>query len=215
MESTNPTKSESSLQVIDKKIDQLIEEILPYSPYILRVQQSHGRRLPAPSQSYHWMKGTPFSLEEQELQYMTFRRPHDGMLHAHGQWDDGNGGIAPRDGTASQTSSGRTPFQNQSAKKKISFADYKNRDRSQTTNGSAPATQGEQEAESKLKNQGSIVTKDVRGDNINKVTGETHSLVKKKSQTGSQDEKRYDEMRSAVMPVYANNIKNHEGFDTP
>ncbi|KAL9099885.1 MAG: hypothetical protein Q9163_004677 [Psora crenata] len=143
-ELTRPTKSTSSLPgTLDAKLDRLIREILPPTPYILRLEQSHGRRLPTPSQSYHWMQGTLFSNDEQELQYMTFRRPADGMLHAHGQWDDGKGGIALRDGPASQTSSGRTPLQNQSVKKKISLADYKKRDKTRIANGTTPAAQPE------------------------------------------------------------------------
>lgn len=52
------------------------------------------------------------------------------MLRAHGQWDNGNGGLAPTEEPPSQTSSGRTPLAGQSAIKRISLADYKNRDKS-------------------------------------------------------------------------------------
>ena len=63
---------------------------------------------------------------------MTFRRPLDNMLHAHGQWDDGRGGIAPRDNLLSHNSSGHTPLQGPGVKKKITLADYKNRDKGKT-----------------------------------------------------------------------------------
>ena len=61
---------------------------------------------------------------------MTFRRPLDNMLHAHGQWDDGRGGIAIHDKSLSHNSSGHTPLQGLGVKKKITLADYKNRDKS-------------------------------------------------------------------------------------
>ena len=125
--STTVAKSQDA---IDSRLDQLIKDVLPSSPYILRLQQAPGRRLPQPSQAYHWKLGDLFTLGEQELQYMTFRRPMEGMLQAHGQWDDGNGSIAPRDQTISHTSSGQTPLQGSSVKKKITLADYKNRDKS-------------------------------------------------------------------------------------
>ena len=127
---SSPITSVKPQNAFDHRLDHLIKDILPSSPYILRLQQSPGRRLPQPSQSYHWKLGDLFTLGEQELQYMTFRRPMDGMLQAHGQWDDGNGGIAPRGQNISHASSGQTPLQGSGVKKKITLADYKNRDKS-------------------------------------------------------------------------------------
>lgn len=75
------------------------------------------------------MKGIHFAPNEQELQYVTFRRHSDSMLHAVGLWNDGNGSIASQEESQSQTSSGRTPVGAPGAKKKMTLAEYKNRDK--------------------------------------------------------------------------------------
>ncbi|KAL9125475.1 MAG: hypothetical protein Q9217_005328 [Psora testacea] len=188
---------------LDASLDQLIKEVLPSSPYILRLQQSHGRRLPTPSQSYHWMQGTLFSPNEQELQYMTFRRSMDGMLHAHGQWHDGNGGIVPGDQSISQTSSGRTPLQSQGVKKKISLADYKNRDRNKNMNGDLSAAQQAQEATSTGPEQGGGQMKDIKNEDAHKVKSDNNmSIVGQEvevtKQTGSLGKKRTADVLTAT-----------------
>lgn len=114
---------------VDAKLERLRKDILPSSPYLLRLKarsaQYHAR------DRYYWRKDTHFDEDEEELQYLTFRQLHeDTLLHAHGQWDDGNGGIAPKELPSSQASSGRTPVAAQVAKKKISLADYQKLDKS-------------------------------------------------------------------------------------
>ena len=113
---------------LDAKLDRLTRDVLPSAPYLLRLRdrsaQYHIR------DRYYWKKDTHFNEDEEELQYLTFRQTHDGtILHAHGQWDDGSGGIAQKEFPSSQTSSGQTPLAGQAAKKKISLADYKKLDK--------------------------------------------------------------------------------------
>ena len=124
---------------LDAKLDRLKRDVLPPAPYLLRLRdrsaQYHVR------DRYYWKKDTHFNEEEEELQYLTFRQTHDGtILHAHGQWDDGNGGIAPKDFPSSQTSSGQTPLIGQAAKKKITLADYQKLDKSKPRTSEVNAT---------------------------------------------------------------------------
>lgn len=116
---------------VDARLDRLIKDVLPPAPYLLRLRnpsaQYHGR------ERYFWRKDTPFKEDEEELQYLTFRPTHDGtILFAHGQWDDGNGNIAPKEFLSSQNSSRQTPSTGQVPKKKITLADYAKMDKSKT-----------------------------------------------------------------------------------
>ena len=106
---------------IDARLDELIKNVLPYTPYILRLQQPHGK-LSQPLLYHHWSIGTPlFSQEERELQYLTFRQSPEGMLHSQGNWDDGKGAFPALKKAPNQ----------EAAKKKISFA-FVNRDKSKS-----------------------------------------------------------------------------------
>ena len=74
---------------------------------------------------------------------MTFR-PHpdpEGLLVSHGGWDDGNGGIERPEDSRNKSGSGRTPLQGQTFKKKIKFADYKNRDKTKSIGKDAATAQ--------------------------------------------------------------------------
>ena len=113
---------------LDAKFDRLIRDVFPPAPYLLRLRhpsaQYHGR------DRYYWRKDTHFQEDEEELQYLTFRPNHDGtILYAHGQWDDGNGSMAPKDFPSSQASSGQTPSTGLAPKKKITLADYAKMDK--------------------------------------------------------------------------------------
>ena len=126
-----PSGSARRQHPLDAKFGRLIRDILPSAPYLLRLRnrsaQYNGR------DRYYWRKDTHFDEDEEELQYLTFRPTHDGtILYAQGQWDDGNGGIAPKDFPSSQASSGRTPLVGQVATKKITLADYAKLDRSKS-----------------------------------------------------------------------------------
>lgn len=133
---------------VDARLERLSEEVLPHSPYLLRMRaryaQYHAR------DRYYWRKDTQFDEDEEELQYLTFRQNHDDtILHAHGQWDDGNGGIATKELPSSQASSGRTPVATQVAKKKISLAEYQKLDKSKPRPSDIDATAAKDPIEAK------------------------------------------------------------------
>lgn len=134
------------------RIRRLNTEILPSAPYLLRLSQHAGRRAHSQGAPYSWNTGNLFETHEQELQYMSFRRMDDApMLHAHGQWDDGNGGIAPPEDPASQTSSNRTPLAGSGLKKKITLADYKNRDKKKSVDIETKASEFGNKSETRLR----------------------------------------------------------------
>ena len=111
---TDITKTSST--TIDQQLDKLIKDVLPFTPYILRLRSPNGRSSYQhhPHYHYHWSLGTPlFAHEEQELQYMTFRQFPEGMLHSEGDWDDGKGAIPIPEKPPSQ----------EGVKKKITLAD--------------------------------------------------------------------------------------------
>lgn len=112
----------------DFNLDRVIADTLPSAPYLLRLEPQSAQ---ARYSNTYWQRDTPFTADEEELQYLTFIPDHHGsLLRAHGNWDDGNGGIAPPEDPSSRTSSGRTSQAGQVVKKKITLADYKNRDKS-------------------------------------------------------------------------------------
>ena len=121
--------AKSQQHPVDLKLEHLQKNVLPSAPYLLRLKARSAQY--HPRERYYWRKDTLFDEDEEELQYLTFRQTHDDtLLHAHGQWDDGNGGIVPKELPSSQASSGRTPIAAQVAKKKISLADYQKLDKS-------------------------------------------------------------------------------------
>ena len=116
-------------QPVDARIRRLKAKILPESPYILYVRSTYRQ---SPEHANLWQIGTHFDLNEEELQYLTFKDRTDDLtpgLFCRGGWDDGKGGLGPPEEPYSRTSSDGTPFQGQGHKKKISLADYNRRDR--------------------------------------------------------------------------------------
>ena len=162
------------------------------------------------------MQGTLFAADEQELQYMTFRRSVDGMLQAHGQWDDRKGGIAPRNGLGSQTSSGRTPLQSQGVKK-ISLADYKNRDKIKIANGDTPASQPGQKPEDTNRKQSGTETKDVKNEDPPKMKSDDQpglgKGVEESQQTRTVDKKRYVQTPIQLI-FYSSELTKSSSADT-
>lgn len=126
---------------VDTKLERLTKDVLPTAPYLLRLKDRSAQYHTRDRDRYYWRKDSHFDEDEEELQYLTFRQTHDDtLLRAHGQWDDGYGGIAPREFTSSQASSGRTSVAGQAAKKKISLADYKKLDKSRPRTSDTDAT---------------------------------------------------------------------------
>ncbi|KAK4696592.1 hypothetical protein P7C71_g1342, partial [Lecanoromycetidae sp. Uapishka_2] len=144
--SGKPTQARNALdkaqRLLDARIKRIKKDILSESPYILSAENSlrsaYIRHI-HPNNFNGWRKHTNFSETEKPLQYLTFKDRSRDMsvsgMHAHGGWDDGKGGIAAQEGKASLASSdAATPHINQQGpKKKITLADYKNKDRSKAT----------------------------------------------------------------------------------
>ena len=129
---TSQAATSASIQyAVDVRLERMHRNILPTEPYLLRL--TPGALHLAPDKVSSWRKGTHFDANEEELQYLTFRQNHDGsILHAYGQWSDGNGGIPPPEDPASRASNSQTPMPGQ-AKKKITLAEYRNRDKTKTS----------------------------------------------------------------------------------
>ena len=117
---------------VDARFRRLKTNVLPESPYILHVRSTYRQ---SPEHANLWQIGTHFDLNEEELQYLTFKdRTNDSTpgLLCRGGWDDGKGGLAPPEEPYSRTSSDGTPLQGQGQKKKITLADYNKRDKNRT-----------------------------------------------------------------------------------
>ena len=116
-----------SQQLVERRLERIFRDIFPTAPYLLRIHP-HPQFL-SPFESF-WQRDTHFDEDEEELQFLTFRRNFDHtILNAHGQWDDENGNIAPPEDPISQSSSARTPMPGQTPRRKITLAEYSKRDK--------------------------------------------------------------------------------------
>ncbi|RJE19277.1 hypothetical protein PHISCL_08381 [Aspergillus sclerotialis] len=111
--------------LIDQRLKQLKEEVLPFYPFLLTVPTDVPFRLGSRFVN-NWAVGKegPFTPEEQQLQYLTFLTHHEGdsLLVAVGDWSD-EPGKAIMDPSRAQNSV-RTPSSGL-VKKRISLNDYK------------------------------------------------------------------------------------------
>ncbi|KAI9699353.1 MAG: hypothetical protein M1836_002964 [Candelina mexicana] len=112
---------------IDARLQRLIKNVLPKSPYLLTVPSNNPYRVHH-QQANNWKINSPFDTDEEDLQYMSFlyRDWDDSILVARGNWDDE--GRIMENGTSSRTelrSGTSTPSQGQ--KKKITLSDYKSK----------------------------------------------------------------------------------------
>ena len=132
---------------VDARLSRLTEKVLPSAPYILSSSlppieefvDSHN-----PLNAINCKKYSLFKPGEEELQYLTFKDRWDDSavwsMSARGGWDDGKGRIAAPEEPYSRTSSDGTPRPGQAPRKKITLAEYQNKDRSKgTTPASKPA----------------------------------------------------------------------------
>ncbi|KAG8526234.1 uncharacterized protein KY384_000227 [Bacidia gigantensis] len=138
--SAKRTKFARIKSAIDAQLDEIIKDILPNTPYILRTPRDNGNPISKTHSSPYWLRGTPLVPGEQELQYMTFRQSPEGMLHSLGLWDDGNGGIPAPERPLSRASSAHTPGQSQPVKK-LNFTEYLNREKSKSVGKDAAPQQ--------------------------------------------------------------------------
>ena len=129
------------------RIRQISQDILPSTPYLLKVPSGGYRGYP--HQADDWKRSCPFAPNEERLQYLTFRSNFgkDTMLNAEGDWDDGEGNI--KDTTDHKPSGLSTPLLGQPPKKKITLSDYKNKAAGHTSLKAAP-TKSIEEAKTSL-----------------------------------------------------------------
>jgi hypothetical protein len=127
--STHPTQFRQ-IKIVDERLRHLCDDILPKYPYLLSVPSDvpyrHGSRF-----VNSWYRGTPFSLEEEQLQYMSFlsyQEEDTSLLKAEGGWADEEGNIMPEDASPQETGTngGSTPIAGMQ-RKKITLNDYKNK----------------------------------------------------------------------------------------
>ncbi|KAF7119165.1 hypothetical protein CNMCM5793_008909 [Aspergillus hiratsukae] len=116
---------------LDKRLQRLKEEVLPFYPFLLTLPTDVPFR-PGARFINNWAVGDdgPFTPDEQELQYMSFLTHQDGdsLLVAVGDWSDGTGNIMSDKRSGSQSAASTPPAG--SLKKKISLNDYRNRRKS-------------------------------------------------------------------------------------
>ncbi|KAJ5424398.1 hypothetical protein N7491_009614 [Penicillium cf. griseofulvum] len=122
-------------EVLDQRLQRLSDDVLPPVPYLLTFPTKTPFNLGNRSAN-NWAVGhdRPFSLEEQQLQYMTFltHDDTDSLLLAVGDWSDDTGRMMADRSTAPNA---RESPRETVAKKKISLKDYK----SQKTSASSSA----------------------------------------------------------------------------
>jgi len=107
---------------VDLRLRHLNETILPLAPYLLHIPTTYRM---GSQQINDWRRGSPFHLHEEPLQYMTFharQNDDDHIFRVDGDWDDGKGNVKAAQDKRSGTDS---PLPGQTAKKKMSFWDYK------------------------------------------------------------------------------------------
>ncbi|MCJ1399167.1 hypothetical protein MMC11_002369 [Xylographa trunciseda] len=117
----------AELERLDARLQNISEKIITPSPYLLTVPGERPYSLNS-LQTIDWTRGTPFSVNEGELQYVSFLRRElgDSLITAVGGWDNEKGelvDVSPN-GARGVKSGTSTPKQ---GGKKMTLADYKNK----------------------------------------------------------------------------------------
>ncbi|KAJ5470846.1 hypothetical protein N7530_008203 [Penicillium desertorum] len=132
------SSSTSEREVLDQRLQRLSDDVLPPVPYLLTFPTKTPFNLGNRSAN-NWAVGhdRPFSLEEQQLQYMTFLTHHDtdSLLLAVGDWSDETGRMMADGSTAPSAGESSREIV---TKKKISLKDYK----TQKTSGAVASPVG-------------------------------------------------------------------------
>ena len=144
--------TDSAIHVLNAKIDQLSESVLPRQPYLLSVPSDvpyrHSSRF-----VNTWHLGTPFERREEQLQYVSFlphQEQYEELLRVEGGWWDDQGEIFDDEPSPRTTyNSGRNTPLDSTQRKKISLKDYKTKDKMPSPNDdrgeAASAIKAEQE----------------------------------------------------------------------
>ena len=131
---SNPHQSAIS-SVLDSRLRHLTINVLPRQPYLISVPSDipyrHSSRF-----TNRWYIGTPFSREEEQLQYMSFLRHQEeesSLLKAVGVWSDENGKMLEEDVTSREIyrNGANSPISS-GQRKKITLNDYKKKGKAET-----------------------------------------------------------------------------------
>jgi hypothetical protein len=123
-----PHDTELEIARINAQLKRLIDGVLPKAPYLISVPSDvpyrHNSRF-----INNWHLGTPFTKDEEPLQYMSFLTHQDteqSLIKAVGAWSDEKGNLVDEDPSPQQIygSASKSPSLG-SQRKKISLNDYK------------------------------------------------------------------------------------------
>jgi hypothetical protein len=117
------------IRKLDATVSRLFQSV-PEHPYILSVPCSEPRyHYPTRQEAESWARQTPFSLDEERLQYMTYlyRDPGESTFVVRSQVDEERDRLAHLRKVNGISSSASTPLKKSIAKKKISLSAYKDK----------------------------------------------------------------------------------------
>lgn len=174
------SSSNSDREALDRRLQRLSDEVLPTVPYILTLPTKAPFHLGSRATD-NWAVGhdRPFSVEEQQLQYMTFLTHHDtdSLLVAVGDWADETGRMMDDRSNVPSTAEGS---RDTGSKKKISLKDYKDQKTSGTVASPMGTDAGSRAASSSTKPEGKRQTTSLDS------SRDVHKTEKSQSQPKSQ-----------------------------
>lgn len=141
---TSKVPDQQGFDDLDKRLKAISDKIIPVSPYLLKVPSDRPFHL-TPLQLADLRRGTPFNVNEEALQYMSFLPDWDnGLIVAQGGWANEKGEMETTDATMMKDGYTRSITSTPKVgAKKISLSDYKKRTAGQSSaNGTAPVQEG-------------------------------------------------------------------------
>lgn len=117
------------LRKLDAAVDRIFKAV-PDHPYILSVPCDEPRfHYPSRQEAHSWQRHTPFSLDEERLQYMTYiyREPGESCFVVRSQVDEDRDRQKAQYAQKAPSFLSGTNTPSQGTKKKISLSAYKNK----------------------------------------------------------------------------------------
>jgi hypothetical protein len=117
------------LRKLDAAVDRIFKAV-PDHPYILSVPCGEPRfHYPSRQEAHSWQRNTPFSLDEERLQYMTYtyREPGEGCFVIRSQVDEDRDRQRAEYAQKAPSFLSGTNTPSQGTKKKISLSAYKSK----------------------------------------------------------------------------------------
>ena len=159
------TKSEHPT---DRRLERLTNDVLPTAPFMLTGLDALNDdyvKHHYPQNASNLRKNSLFKPGEADLQYLTFKDrsgdPDVRCIYTKGGWDDDQGNIAAPEEMRSRTSSDGTPRPGQPPKKKITLAEYKNKDRSRATSSASKPMLSDPKIDKKLSEDHDLIAKNM------------------------------------------------------